>query len=249
MACFVYSRAEGNVWTFRPYAESERLKPPSGAENQPMPSGALLNFSLNFLSALVALLTSYYAYRFNRMMENPVLRAISLGFMMLGVGLVVDAGTSLFTGRLLVESYAERVLVLLATFTYLTLQMVAYLVIALGYSRAAYGGSKMEATLPAALVGTAAVTLYGYSVLSYLVSVVLLGIVLFQGFLLRSGGKSRFSNIVFLAFGLILTAHLVLLLAVLSLGAGLFLIGTGVQFVGFLSLLAFVVRSEVIGPG
>ncbi len=214
-----------------------------------MPSGALLSFSLNFLSALVALLTSYYAYRFNRIMENPVLRAISLGFMILGVGLVVDAATSLFTGRLLVESYAERVLVLFAAFTYLTLQMVAYLVIALGYSRAAYGGSKTTAIVPAVVVGAAATSLYGYSVLSYLVSLVLLGIVVFQGFLLRSGGKSRFSNIVFLAFGLILAAHLVLLLAVLSLGAGLFLIGTGIQFVGFLSLLAFVVRSEVIGPG
>ena len=80
-----------------------------------MPTGALITFSLNILSALVALLTSYYAYRFNRLVETTVLRAISLGFMLLGVGLVVDAGTSLFTGRTLVESYAERVFVLFAT--------------------------------------------------------------------------------------------------------------------------------------
>jgi len=53
---------------------------------------------------------------------------------------------------------------------------------------------------------------------------------------------------VLLAFGLVLVAHVVLLFSVLVLGPGLFVIGTSVQFFGFLSLLAFVVRSEVVGP-
>ncbi len=214
-----------------------------------MPSGALLSFSLNFLSALVALLTSYYAYRFNRVVENPVLSAISLGFMILGIGLAVDAGTSLFTGKLLVESFAERVLGLVATFAYLTMQMAAYAVIAVGYSRATYGRGQPGTAVSAAIVGSAAIGLYGYSLLSYFVSLVLLAFVVFQGFLLHSEGKSRFSNPVLIGFGLILAAHLVHLLAVLSLGVGLFLVGTGIQFVGFLSLLVFVLRSETVGPG
>jgi hypothetical protein len=54
---------------------------------------------------------------------------------------------------------------------------------------------------------------------------------------------------VLLAFVFILAAHFLLLVSVLVLGPGLFLIGTVVQFVGFLSLLVFVIRSEVIGPG
>ncbi len=213
-----------------------------------MPAGALFAFSLNLLSAFVALLTSYYAYRFNRVVNNPVLRAINVGFMLLGIGLLVDAGTSLFSGHLLVESYADRVFVLIASFTYLTVQMVAYFVIAVGYARATYGG-KVMTSVPAILVGTAAIGLYGYTLLSYFVALILLALVVFQGFLLRSGEKTRFSGMVMLAFVLILAAHLVFLASVLALAGGLFLIGIGIQFLGFLSLLIFVVRSEVVVAG
>ncbi len=211
-----------------------------------MASGALLTFCLNLLSALVALLTSYYAYRANRLISNPVLRAISIGFMLLGIGLAVDAGTSLVTGRTLVESFIDRVLTLLAAFTYLTLQMVAYLVIAVGYSRSAYGNQK--AAVPVILAGSAAVGLYGYSLLSYFVAFVLLAIIVFQGVLVRSEGGGRLSGTVLLGFLLIFAAHFILLAAVYLLGTSLFLIGTAVQFLGFLSLLVFVIRSEVVGP-
>jgi len=210
-------------------------------------TGALISFTLNILCAVVALLTSYYAYRVNRLVANQVVGAISLGFMLLGVGLAVDASTSLFSGRILVESFSDRVLVLFASFTYLTVQMVAYLVIAIGYARAAYGGQQKMA-VPAVLAGAAAVGLYRFSLLSYFVALILLAFVVFQGLLLHSGQKNRFSAMVLLAFGLILAAHVVLLASVLTLGTVLFLIGTGIQFLGFLSLLIFVVRSEVVGP-
>ncbi len=213
-----------------------------------MPSGALVTFSLNILSALVALLTSYYAYKVNRLVSNSVLTAISIGFMLLGIGLMVDAGTSLVSGRTLVESFSDRVLTLVASLTYLTVQMVAYLVIAVGYSRATYGG-QTKAAAPVVLVGSAVVGLYGYSVLSYFVALILLAFIVFQGLLLRSGRKGALSGIVLLAFVLIFAAHFLLLVSVLVLGPGLYLIGTGVQFVGFLSLFVFVLRSEVVGPG
>ena len=203
---------------------------------------------LNFLSALVALLTSYFAFKVNRLVGNSVLLAINVGFMLLGIGLLADAGTSLVSGKTLVEAYAERVLVLVASFTYLTVQMVAYLIIALGYARAAYSKGPGP-VVPVVLAGAAVVGLYGFSILSYFVTLILLAFIVFQGLLLRSGGKNRFSTIVLLAFGLIFAAHLVLLLSVLTLGPGLFLIGTGVQFLGFLSLLVFVVRSEAVGSG
>jgi hypothetical protein len=212
-----------------------------------MATGAFISFTLNILCAVVALLTSYYAYRANRLVANQVVGAISLGFMLLGIGLAVDASTSLFSGKTLVESFSDRVLVLFASFTYLTVQMVAYLVIAIGYARAAYGGQPKTA-LPAVLVGAAAVGLYRFSLLSYFVALILLAFVVFQVLLLHSGQKNRFSSMVLLAFGLILVAHVVLLASVLTLGPLLFLIGTGVQFLGFLSLLIFVVRSEVVGP-
>jgi hypothetical protein len=215
-----------------------------------MASGALLTFLLNILSALVALLTSYYAYRFGRLTDNSFLRAISVGFMLLGIGLAVDAGTSLVSGKVLVESFGARLVVRLASFTYVTVQMVAYLVIAIGYATAAYGGQKKPVwAAPVVLGGSTLAGLYGFSVVSYFVVLLLLAFVVFQGLLLHSKERSRFSSIVLLAFGLILAAHIVLLAAVLSLGTGLFLIGTGVQFLGFLSLLIFVIRSEVIGAG
>ncbi len=211
-----------------------------------MPAPAVITFSLNILSAIVALLTSYYAYRFNRIVDNSVLRAISVGFMLLGVGLIADAGTSLVSGKTLVESFADRILILLVSFTYLTVQMAAYLVIAVGYAMAAYG-KRLDRAYPVALAGAAAVGLYRFSILSYFVALILLAFVVFQGLLIHSRGGNRFSAIVLLAFSLILVAHVVLLLSVLTLGSGLFLVGTAVQFFGFVSLLAFVVRSEIVG--
>ena len=212
-----------------------------------MPAATVITFSLNILSAIVALLTSYYAYKSNRLVGSSVLSSISIGFMLLGLGLVADAGTSLVTGKLLVEVPGDRLLTLLASFSYLTVQMLAYLVIAVGYGRATYGNAA-KAAAPVVLAGWAS-SLRGFSVLSYFVVLILLGFVVFQGFLLRSGKKGGMSSMVLLAFVLILAAHLVLLFSVLTVGTGLFLLGTGVQFLGFLALLAFVVRSEVVGPG
>ena len=211
-----------------------------------MPAGTIITFSLNLLSAIVALLTSYYAYRSNRLVGSSVLSAVSIGFMLLGIGLAVDAGTSLATGKLLIGVSGDRALTLLASFSYLTVQMLAYFVIAIGYGRATYG-NMAKAAAPAILVGWAA-NLREYSVVSYFIVLILLAFVVFQGILLRSGGKGRMASIVLLAFALILAAHLVLLLSVLTAGTGLFLIGTGVQFLGFLALLVFVVRSEVVVP-
>lgn len=216
-----------------------------------MPTGAVINFSLDFLSAVVALLTSYYSYKVNRMIGNPVLAAISIGFMLLGVGLAVEAGTALISGTTLVEFAGRVLLVLFASYTYLTVQMIAYLTIAIGYARFAYAGQpKVPMLVVAAPVAlTFAADLFRYSLLSYFVALILLAFVVFQGFLLRAGQKNRFSATVLLAFSLVLIAHLVLLVSVITLGPVLFLIGTVVQFLGFLSLLVFVVRSEVIGAG
>jgi hypothetical protein len=211
-----------------------------------MVAPAVIIFSLNILSAVVALLTSYFAYRANRLLENSVLKAISIGFMLLGIGLVTDAGTSLVSGKTLVESFADRILILFASFTYLAVQMVAYLVIAVGYARAAYG-RRGEMLAPVALAGSALVGLYSFSLLSYFVALILLAFVVFQGLLMRSRERSGFSVIVLLAFTLVLLAHVILLVSVATLGSNLFLIGTSVQFLGFISLFVFVVRSEIVG--
>ncbi len=103
-----------------------------------MVSSQVLIFVFNLLSGIVALLVSYYAFRFNRLVENSVLRYVSLGFALLGVGLVAEAGISVFIGVNLVELFVVRRIGVLANAAFLVLQLLAYLVFALGYAVGAF---------------------------------------------------------------------------------------------------------------
>jgi len=205
-------------------------------------------FILNLVSGFVALLTSYYAWRFNRLIRTPLLTAISIGFMLLGIGLVVDGLTSAVYNGTLVDIIGLRVLAVVETLSYLTIQVLAYFVFAVGYGLVAYGKSA-EKALPLTFVGLPALELYRYALASYFLAMVLLGFIVFQGFLIHSRTKSQFSLLVLSAFSLILVAHLILFISVLTLGVGLFLFGTGVQFLGFVSLFAFILRSGRVGAG
>lgn len=218
-----------------------------------MALGPLLVFALNTLSGVVAFLTSYYAYRFGRLAESPLLKALTLGFMLLGVGLLLEAGTSVVLGKTLVDIVDYRVLGVIGSFSYLTIQMVAYLVFAVGYGYLAFGKSSKTAAASVALaVGTRAVGIVGlhrYALVSYFVMLILLAFVVFQGVLIHSRSRSSFSLLVLLAFSLVLGAHVLLLASVVALSGGLFLAGTAVQFLGFASLLVFLLRSGRVGAG
>jgi len=219
-----------------------------------MAVGPLLVFTLNVLSAVVAFLTSYYAYKFRHVANNPVLDSIAFGFMMLGVGLLVEAGTSAAVGRTVVTMFLSRILAVAETFAYLSIQMVAYLIFALGYAMLAWRRSSTAVAMGSiALAATpGAVDLFGlyrYAVVSYFVVLVLLAFVVFQGALIHSRSPSRFSLLVLGAFFLILIAHIVLLVSVVALSEILFLTGTAVQFLGFVSLFAFLLRSGRVGAG
>jgi hypothetical protein len=217
-----------------------------------MALGPLILFCLNVLSAVVAFLTSYYAYRSDRLADSPLLRAITLGFMLLGVGLLAEAGTSVALGRTLVEIAGQRTLAVAATLTYLSIQMAAYLIFAVGYGYLAFGKSQKVAA--AVLLAAAApriidlAGLYRFAVVSYFVVLVLLAFIVYQGVLIHSRTRSRFSLLVLLAFVLILAAHALLLVSVVRLAGGLFLVGAAVQFLGFVSLLVFLLRSGRVGP-
>jgi hypothetical protein len=214
--------------------------------------GPQILFLLNVLSAVVALLTSYYAYRFDRLAGTPLLKAIVVGFMLLGIGLLMEAGTSILIGRILVEIVVSRVLAVVATFAYLAIQMAAYVVFAIGYGYLVFGREKKAeaAMLLAAVIprGLDLAGLYRFALVSYLAVLVLLAFIVFQGLLIHSRTRSRFSSLVLLTFILLLLAHVVLLASVVDLSGSLFLLGTGVQFLGFLSLLVFLLRSGRVGP-
>lgn len=219
-----------------------------------MAVGPLLIFILNILSGVVAFLTSYYAYRFNRLADSPLLRSISVGFMLLGVGLFAEAATSVSLGQTLIDILLSRVLALIETFTYLTVQMVAYVVFAVGYGYLAFGRSGKVVVASAVLVVAPRVVgvvagLYNFAIVSYFVVLLLLGFIVFQGVLIHAKARSGFSLLVLLAFALILVAHVVLLASVVALAGLWFLIGDVVQFVGFLTLLVFLLRSGRVGAG
>jgi len=219
-----------------------------------MALGPLLVFILNVCSAVVAFLTSYYAYKFRHVADNPVLDSIAFGFMLLGVGLLIEAGTSAVVGQTLLQQFLSKILAVVETFAYLSLQMVAYLVFAVGYATLAWRRSSKAVVmgLVALVAAPRAVDVFGvyrYAVVSYFVVLVLLGFVVFQGALIHSRSPSRFSLLVLVAFLLIMAAHVVLLVSVVTLSEYLFLAGTAIQFLGFVSLFAFLLRSGRVGTG
>jgi hypothetical protein len=214
--------------------------------------GPQIIFVLNVLSAFVAFLTSYFAYRFDRMTNNPLLKAITLGFMLLGVGLLMEAGTSVLLGQTLVEIIVSRYLAVIATFAYLAIQMLAYVVFAVGYGYLAFGRSGQVAagiTILAVAPRVIDLTgLYRFAVASYFVVLVLLAFIVFQGVLTHSKARTRFSLLVLSAFVLLLAAHVLLLVSIVDLSGAIFFLGTAVQFLGFISLLVFLLRSGRVGP-
>lgn len=211
----------------------------------------------NLLSGIVALLVSYYAFRFNRLVENSVLRYVSLGFALLGVGLVAEAGISVFIGVNLVELFVVRRIGVLANAAFLLLQLLAYLVFALGYGVGAFSrpkritetlsvGSLLVFATP--VVRDALLQFYNFALASELLMVLLLAFVVFEGFLIYSRTGSKFSLMVLAGFALILAGHVIRFGSIAALSSALYVDGTIVQFFGFLSLLVFLIRSGRIGP-
>ncbi len=222
-----------------------------------MVSSQVLIFVFNLLSGIVALLVSYYAFRFNRLVESSVLRYVSLGFALLGVGLVAEAGISVFLGVNLVELFVVRRIGVLANAAFLVLQLLAYLVFALGYAVGAFGrpkrinetlsvGSLLVLATP--VIRDALPQFYNFALASELLMVLLLAFVVFEGILIYSRTRSKFSLMVLAGFALILGGHIIRFGSIAALSSALYVDGTIVQFFGFVSLLLFLIRSGRIGP-
>jgi hypothetical protein len=219
-----------------------------------------LAVTFDLLSGIIALLVSYYAFQARRWVESSVLSAISFGFMLLGAGLLVEVVTTLSLGITAAEATRLRSFELLENLAYLVLQVVALVVIAVGYARTTRGGSNIPAAAPSGViafaVGAAArpARLFGLALELYylflgLEFVILLALIfiMFQGLLIYSKSRDNSSLLVLLGFALIFVAHLVVLRSVLDVSGAEYLVAAAVEFLGFLSLLAFVIRSGRIG--
>jgi len=214
--------------------------------------------AFDLVSGIIALLVSYYAFQARRWIESSVLSAISFGFMLLGAALLVEAVTTLSLGFTAAQASRLMAFELLENLAYLILQVVALGVIAVGYARATYGGG-VKATAqssivyvvnavarPARLVGLALLLYYLFLGLEFVILIVLVFII-FQGFLIYTKNRDDSSLLVLLGFALIFVAHLVVLGSILDFSGNQYLVAAAVQFLGFLSLLTFAIRSGRIG--
>jgi len=216
--------------------------------------------TFDLLSGIIALLVSYYAFQARRWVESSVLSAISFGFMLLGAALLVEVVTTLSLGITAAEASRLRTFELLENLAYLILQVVALAVIAVGYGRATYGKTNLPTAAPsgvgayavtaaaktAKLAGLALTLYYLFLGLEFVILLVLI-FIMFQGFLVYAKNRENSSLLVLLGFALIFVSHAVVLNSILAISGAEYLVAATVQFLGFLSLLAFVIRSGRIG--
>ncbi len=215
--------------------------------------------AFDLFSGIIALLVSYYAFQARRWIESSVLSAISFGFMLLGAALLVEAVTTLSLGTTAAGAAQLRTFEILENLGYLILQLVALAVIAVGYARTTYGRRLPAAATsgfvayaanavarPARLAGLALGLFNLYLGLEFVVLLVLV-FIMFQGFLIYTKSRDSSSLLVLLGFALIFVARLVVLHSVLDISGAEYLVAAAVQFLGFLSLLAFVIRSGRVG--
>lgn len=212
----------------------------------------------DLLSGIIAMLVSYYAFRARRLVESSILNAVSLGFMLLGAALLVEVVITLSLGLTAGDVSRLRVVELLENLAYLFLQVVAFAIIAFGYARTTYGGRAVVASVQPGvaalatavarprLVGLALTLFYLFLGLEFAVLFALV-FIMFQGFLVYSRSRDGSSLLVLLGFALMFVAHLVVLRSLLDVSGVEYLVAAGIQFLGFLSLLAFVIRSGRVG--
>jgi hypothetical protein len=211
------------------------------------------NSVLNLVSGLVALAVSYYAFRYQRITSSGFLRLISVGFMLLGIGLIAQASIFLSSALNVGRISDREALIWEATALYLVLQAAAYLLIAVGYTKRVQSGpvgAEQSGAVPAgALAIGSSPLLIGTHVLelSQLTIVVLVAFIVFQGLLAHGEQRNRLSLTVLGAFTLLLLAHAGLLAATLLTSGMLYVLGGVAQLVGFLLLLLFVLWSGRIG--
>src|SRR5579875_578689 len=232
-----------------------------------------LTITFDLLSGIVALLVSYYAFRYNRLLENSTLKFISFGFMLLGLGLLAESFVEALVIFGIGDIFTARILAISTSSLYHLLQIAAYFVFAIGYIRGAYSSSSSKAAsestsgsqgaVGATASASAVLVLVSssglrrlqqmaelsraVSLVSEILTVVFLSMVVFQGTLIHAQSRNRLALFVLLSFVLILVAHLVFLGADAFSSLTWSLVAGGIQFAGFLSLLIFLLWRSRIG--
>ncbi|MGC9047325.1 MAG: hypothetical protein ACP5I6_01460 [Caldisphaera sp.] len=208
------------------------------------------NAILDIISGIVGLSVSYVSYKYNRLIQERILDYISLGFILLGIGLVIQGFIMLLLGFNFARIREDIRLTYISSVMYLILQLAAYLIITVGYSREAYWSkSALGFLLTYFVIKKREYLLLGAYIFdaSQLIIILLLGFIVFLGFLVHVRDRSSFSLLVLLSFFLMLVSHITFLFSSLIFSDFYYLIANIIQFLGFLLLLVFLVRSGHIG--
>lgn len=209
------------------------------------------NSLLNLVGAFVALAVSYYAFRYGRVTGSGFLKLVSIGFALLGIGLMTQASAFLLFAYNVGRISDREVLVYASTILYLALQAAAFVVIAVGYIwRTRVSPAPKEPGAALAVGAFSSPLLFGTHVLEVgqLVILVLLGFVVFQEALIYSEQRNRLSLAVLGGFAFILLGHVGILAASLLTSGLIYLLGDVAQLAGFGLWLLFVLWSRPVGP-
>ncbi len=207
-----------------------------------------INAILYLISGIVALSVSFVSYKYSKIIEESLLNYISFGFTLLGLGLVIQ-GSLMILLSFNIARFSENIrAIYISSVMYLILQVIAYITISIGYSKKAYWNSG------ASLISVIFTKKREYFLLgayifdaSQIVIIFLLGFIVFTGYLVHMKNKNIFSLLVLIAFSLMLISHIVYLFSSLMFSTDYYFIANIIQFLGFLSLLLFLIRSGHIG--
>ena len=203
---------------------------------------------------------SYYAFHYNRLIENETLKYISFGFMLLGIGLLAETSVESLVIYNIGDIYTQRFLALGTATIYDFLEISAYFVFAFGYIRSAFSTPTRKvlgaaAVLVPLVLRPPAIRLHDLflltrysSLVTDIISIVFLSMVVFQGTLIYAQTRNRLALLVLLSFGLVLISNGISLGSSLLLSLNLYLVSSAVQFAGFLSLLLFLLWRGRIAP-
>jgi len=192
------------------------------------------------LSGLVALFVSYYAYRYNKLVTHPVLSYVSMGFMLLGLGLLIEGSTSLVV---LLRAHGYLLYARLSTFLYVILQVLSYLVIAIGYAKTTFQKIQLTAVFVLSARQRVLEILrqeFFLQLTGGLVSLVLLTLIVFQAILVYSHSKNRVSLYVLSGFCFVFLGQALTLASILASSALLYTLSSAAKFAGFVFMASLL---------
>jgi len=208
-----------------------------------------INAILYVISGIIALSISYVSYKYNKIIKENVLNYISLGFALLGLGLIIQGSLMILLSFNIARISEDLRATYISSLVYLFLQLIAYTIITIGYTKEAYWSSSELFLLTIILTKKREYFLLGAYIFDavQIILIFLLGLIVFTGYLIHIRNKNTFSLLVLIAFSLMLISHITYLFSSLSFSINYYFVANIIQFFGFLSLLIFLIRSGHIG--